>query len=146
MVYLQGIGLKKWNEKWNFRKFVQIPEISDIFRAFVWQSCIQKFWMFAISCISAWNSNKISSKFCRKIANFIDICWNEIEFHFILAKILDDSLLKFWDHSGAKVHKSCRSRKMLQNAPTLAIVAVHTEEHGTLTNLRWFCSLFQSYP
>ena len=31
--------------------------------------------------------------------------------------------------SGAKEYKSCRSRKMLENAPTLAIVAVHTEEN-----------------
>ena len=30
--------------------------------------------------------------------------------------------------------KSCRSRKMLQNAPTLAIVAVHTEENEPLLN------------
>ena len=45
------------------------------------------------------------------------------------AKILDDFLLKFRDLSGAKDCKSCRSRKMLKNAPTLAIVAVHTEEN-----------------
>ena len=38
-------------------------------------------------------------------------------------------LLKFWDLRGAKVCKSCRSRKMLKNAPTLAIVAVHTAEN-----------------
>ena len=48
------------------------------------------------------------------------------------AKILDDFLLKFRDLSGAKDCKSCRSRKMLKNAPTLAIVAVHTEENEPL--------------
>ena len=35
----------------------------------------------------------------------------------------------FLDLRGAKVCKSCRSRKMLKNAPTLAIVAVHTAEN-----------------
>ncbi len=44
-------------------------------------------------------------------------------------KKLDDFLLKFRDLSGAKDCKSCRSRKMLKNAPTLAIVVVHTEEN-----------------
>ena len=34
------------------------------------------------------------------------------------------------DLSGAKECSFCRSRNMLQNAPTLAIVAVHTEENG----------------
>ena len=45
------------------------------------------------------------------------------------AKNLDDFLLKFRDLSGAKECKSWTSRKMLKNAPTLAIVAVHTEEN-----------------
>ena len=44
-------------------------------------------------------------------------------------KNLDDFLLKFRDLSGAKDCKSCRSRKMLKNAPTLAIVAVDTAEN-----------------
>ena len=44
-------------------------------------------------------------------------------------KKLDDFLLKFRDLSGAKDCKTCRSRKMLKNEPTLAIVAVHTEEN-----------------
>ena len=44
-------------------------------------------------------------------------------------KKLDYFLPKFSDLSGAKDCKSCRSRKMLKNAPTLAIVAVHTEEN-----------------
>ena len=32
------------------------------------------------------------------------------------------------DSKGAKAYKSCRAQKMLQNAPFLAIVAVHTDE------------------
>ena len=44
-------------------------------------------------------------------------------------KNLDAFLLKFRDPSGAKDCKSCRSRKMLKNAPTSAIVAVHPEEN-----------------
>ena len=40
------------------------------------------------------------------------------------------NLLKFRFWSGAKECKSCRSRKILKNAPTLAIVAVDTAENG----------------
>ena len=58
-------------------------------------------------------------------------------------------LLNFWICSGAKACISCRSRKMLQNAPTLAIVAVHTAENGPSKvhqvmneihrNIGWLC-------
>ena len=41
-------------------------------------------------------------------------------------------LLKIWVLTGAKECTSCRFRKMLKNAPTLAIVAVHTEENEAL--------------
>ena len=51
---------------------------------------------------------------------------------FIPAKNLDDFLLKFRDLSGAKECKSCRSRKMLQNEPLVAIVAVDTAENEPL--------------
>ena len=44
-------------------------------------------------------------------------------------KILDEFLLKFWGLSGAKVWWSCRSRKMLKNAPILAIWGVDTAEN-----------------
>ena len=37
--------------------------------------------------------------------------------------------LSTWDSKGAKECKSCRSRKMLQNASLLAIVADHTAEN-----------------
>ena len=39
-------------------------------------------------------------------------------------------LLKFWDLSGAKVWKSCRSRKSWKNEYLVAIVAVDTAENG----------------
>ena len=53
-------------------------------------------------------------------------------------KILDDFLLKFRDLSGAKDCKSCRSRKMRKNAPTLAIVAVDTAENEPLKiSMKW---------
>ena len=51
---------------------------------------------------------------------------------FKIAKIVKRFFLKFCDLSGAKDCKSCRSRKMLQNAPTLAIVAVHAAENEIL--------------
>ena len=62
-------------------------------------------------------------------------CKNEMKFcsfHFIRAKFWTRFLLKFWDLSGAKECKSCRSRKMLQNASFLAIVAVDTAENEPL--------------
>ena len=37
-----------------------------------------------------------------------------------------------WGSKGAKDCTFCRSREMLKNAPTLAIVAVHTEEYEPL--------------
>ena len=43
----------------------------------------------------------------------------------------------FWIWSGAKECRSCRARKMLKNAPTLAIVAVHTEENEPPRILIW---------
>ena len=41
-------------------------------------------------------------------------------------------LLKFRGLSGAKAKESCRSRKILKNAPLLAIVAVDTAENEPL--------------
>ena len=72
------------------------------------------------------NSAKFSSKSSRK--NFIFHSANEISF-FILQNFDAAFLLKNCDWSGAKECESCISRKMLKNAPTLAIVAVHTEEN-----------------
>ena len=48
-------------------------------------------------------------------------------------KKFDEFSLDFWNWSGAMVGRSCRSREMLKNAPTLAIVAVHTEENEPIT-------------
>ena len=63
------------------------------------------------------------------MTKFIDQNRNEMKFHFIPAKKFDGFLLEFWGGSGAKAKRSCRARKMRKNEPTLAIVAVHTEEN-----------------
>ena len=55
-----------------------------------------------------------------------------MEFHFHSGKKLDGFSLKFWDLSGAKVWKSCRSRKTWKNEYLVAIVAVDTAENEPL--------------
>ena len=105
-----GRRMKRWNEKWNLS---QIPEISSIFRIFL-ALVLKISRQFIISWTFPWNSGKISSNFRRKIANFIEKREWKMKFHFHSGKILDGLLLKFWDLSGAKECKSCRSRKMLQ--------------------------------
>ena len=57
---------------------------------------------------------------------------NSYSIVFRIIKIVTRFLLKFENLSGAKECRSRRSRKMLQNAPTLAIVAVDTEENERL--------------
>ena len=47
-------------------------------------------------------------------------------------KNLDGFSLKFWDLNGAKVWKSCRSRKTWKNEYLVAIVAVDTAENEPL--------------
>ena len=54
----------------------------------------------------------------------------KMKFHFHSGKNLDGFLLKFCDLSGAKVWKSCRSRKSWKNEYLVAIVAVDTAENG----------------
>ena len=97
---------------------------------------------FVIFCTSSWNSDKISLKFGGKKVqispNFIDFGGNDMKWNFIRAKFWTGFLLKLWNLSGAKAHKSCRSRKMLKNASFLAIVAVDTAENEPLKKLRWF--------
>ena len=56
-----------------------------------------------------------------------------MKFHFHSGKSLDVFLLKFCDLSGAKVCKSCRSRKIQQNEPLVAIGAVDTAENEPQT-------------
>ena len=97
---------------WNF------PEILQIVHTFPQ--------ILTLSVKKSKNSAKFSSKSSRK--NFIFHSANEISF-FILQNFDAAFLLKNCDWSGAKECESCRSRKMLKNAPTLAIVAVHTEEN-----------------
>ena len=61
----------------------------------------------------------------RKFANFVEI-WRRSQ----------RNLLKFCVQSGAKLWKSCRSRKIWKNAPFLAIVAVDTAENEPSKNLQ----------
>ena len=84
---------------------------------------------FAISRQFLWNSGKISSKFRRKIANFHRKTRKKRK---ISSKNLDGFSLNFWDLSGAKVWKSCRSRKTWKNEYLVAIVAVDTAENEPL--------------
>ena len=100
---------------WNF------PEILQIVHTFPQ--------ILTLSVKKSKNSAKFSSKSSRK--NFIFHSANEISF-FILQNFDAAFLLKNCDWSGAKECESCRSRKMLKNAPTLAIVAVHTAENEPL--------------
>ena len=51
---------------------------------------------------------------------------------FRISKFVTRFLPIFFNLSGAKECRFCRSRKMLQNEPTLAIVAVDTEENERL--------------
>ena len=68
------------------------------------------------------NSSKNAKKI-QKITNF--------------GKNLDGFSLKFWDLSGAKVWKSCRSRKTWKNEYLVAIVAVDTAENEPLKVWGW---------
>ena len=117
----------KWtNEIWhNFQNILQ---------------CSACFWQFTQK--SRHNSScsdnfceipaKFHRNFTKKLPKFIDQNRNEMKFHFIPRKKFDAFFLKFWDLSGAKECKSCRSRKMLQNEPLVAIVAVDTAENEPL--------------
>ena len=66
------------------------------------------------------------------MTKFIDQNRNEMKFNFIPAQKFDGFLLEFSGVSGAKAKKSCRARKILQNASFLAIVAVDTAENEPL--------------
>ena len=114
--------------EWNL---APIPEISAFFRIFR-ALFMRNSRHFIIFWEYPWNSDKIPSNFPRKMTKFIDQNRNEMKFHFIPAKKFDGFLLEFWGGSGAKAKRSCRARKMRKNEPTLAIVAVHTEENEPL--------------
>ena len=85
------------------------------------------FEIYKIFTLSHRSELKISRKFIifvkilrifRNFANFVEI-----------SRKSQRNLLKFCVQSGAKVWKSCRSRKIWKNAPFLAIVAVDTAEN-----------------
>ena len=68
---------------------------------------------------------KICAKFdenCRKIRIFAEIRAK-------MRKKFDEFLRRFWVWSGAKVCKSCRSRKMLKNEYLVAKIGFDTEEN-----------------
>ena len=131
-------GLKSWNEEWNFSP---VPEISGIFRIFL-ALFLRTSRHFVIAWPFLWESGKSSSKFRRKFAKFSENRgWNEMKFVHS-GKNLDEFLLKFWNLSGAKECKSCRSRKTLQNEPLVAIVAVDTAENEPLKVWGWFHPFF----
>ena len=116
------------------RKNSKIYEINSTPLPLIVQN-LQFLW---ISKDDLWKFSEIPRKFhqnryekrriCEKKWKFCKISWKNRE-------NVDEILLNFCDWSGAKVCKSCRSRKMLKNAPTLAIGAVHTEENEPLKNL-----------
>ena len=138
---LLRIRLKRWNERMKFFIHFRIPKISGFFAKFCKfyeiLTTISIFWDIL------WNSGKNPWRFSRKMANFRKFgSQNQKKWQ----KIVVTFLLKFWDLSGAKECKSCRSRKSLKNEPLVAIVAVHTAENEPLKVLRVICSLFQAYP
>ena len=76
------------------------------------------------------NFIKISKKNTNFHAFFMKFELNKLFRLFKNDKIVTTFLLKFWDLSGAKVWKSCRSRKSWKNEYLVAIVAVDTAENG----------------
>ena len=135
----------KWtNEIWHkFQNFLP-------FSAFFWQ------FLSKSRDISSFSENiheilkKIHQNFTEKWPKFIDQNRNEMKFHFIPPKKFDDFYQEFWVFSGPKAKKSCRSRKILKNAPTLAIVAVDIAENEPLkvcfySILFWFYSTCCSF-
>ena len=82
-------------------------------------------------------SDKFSSKSSRKTTKFTWKIAKFVKIYRKLQKKFGNFLQNFWIWSGAKECRSCRARKMLKNAPTLAIVAVHTEENEPSRILIW---------
>ena len=84
---------------------------------------IRIFWTYS------WNSDQNSSRFSMKMTN-LPVIFAKIRWKF--PKICDDFLLKFCNPSGAKVHKSCRSRKILKNDYLVAKFGVDTAANEPL--------------
>ena len=92
---------------------------------------IRKFWHFLKMFVKfRQNFIKISKKNTNFHAFFMKFELNKLFNLFKNDKIVTTFLLKFWDLSGAKVWKSCRSRKSWKNEYLVAIVAVDTAENG----------------
>ena len=120
--------MKKWNERMKFGTnsgiFYLFPHFSGAF-----YENLETFHHFLRISVKFWqNSIKISQK--NHQIHWPKSEWNEISFHSGQKVWL--FFLEFWGASGAKAKKSCRARKTLKNEPTLAIVAVDTEENEPL--------------
>ena len=118
-----------FERKNNLISFGILAKFSHFFQNFLQFSAnVYIFWR------CSWNSDKISSRFRRKIPIFMRCSWNfewmNFSNHSKMKKMWQLFLLKFWDLSGAKVWKSCRSRKSWKNEYLVAIVAVDTAENG----------------
>ena len=71
---------------------------------------------------------------------FMKIWMNNLFKFFKNDKFVTTFSLKFWDLSGAKVWKSCRSRKSWKNEYLVAIVAVDTAKNEPLEVWGWLGS------
>ena len=72
---------------------------------------------------------KFHQNLTSKWQNSIKKGWKLNTSVFILEKMIDDFLVKFWSLSGAKVCESCRSRHELSNEYLLAKIGVDTAEN-----------------
>ena len=72
-----------------------------------------------------------------KITAKFDECWKKVILQKFQqnAKKFDEFWLEFWDLSGAKDCKSCRSRKMQQNDYLLAKIGVYRRERALTRRL-----------
>ena len=109
----------------NFKIFTEFFQNFAIFSEF-----LNEFEYFGAR---SWNSDKNLSKFRWEISFLMNFLWCfDWIFNIQFRKIVDDFSLKFSDWRGAKVCKSCRSRKMLQNDYLVAKIGFDTEENELL--------------
>ena len=117
----------------------------------------QNSWILKILAMSFRNVLKFCANCVNFWWNFTNIgmqnagsWWNSVKFQLIFCKMLKkfaSIYLNFWFRSGAKdskganKRKSCRSRKILKNAPTLAIRSVDTAENelSKIGGSEWEC-------
>ena len=118
----------RWGKSGKHAK-TKIKHNTSVFCNSVW--ILRKFWHFLKMFVKfRQNFIKISKKNTNFNAFFMKFELNKLFNLFKNDKIVTTFLLKFWDLSGAKVWKSCRSRKSWKNEYLVAIVAVDTAENG----------------